>query len=317
MEYVCKKQGDKSWAWEYVPTEVNLTCKTDDCSFRECRVGEGCYVEDTCRIQSTECATFSCDVSGASPKCVYVNTTLIETECTKEICNNGKIELTQKDLTEACNPPDKCYYSVCVDGACKYEKVEPPGNDPCSVYTCDPATGDWKITEKCTDGLFCTQDICTVFGECKYTPISCSDELDMDNYPCFVAACKEDVDDHRCVRKLMHNAYIDVCGNCIVEKEDSESQSGSYFAPKSESVDLLECTEAPPKPILTEGLAAATIALIILAAVLVGAGITASGVVGTKTLIDRAKSANNQTAHSNPLFEENDTEMSNPAYTGE
>jgi len=115
----------------------------------------------------------------------------------------------------------------------------------------------------------------------------------------------------------MHNAYIDVCGNCIVEKEDSESQSGSYFAPKSESVDLLECTEAPPKPILTEGLAAATIALIILAAVLVGAGITASGVVGTKTLIDRAKSANNQTAHSNPLFEENDTEMSNPAYTGE
>jgi len=40
-------------------------------------------------------------------------------------------------------------------------------------------------------------------------------------------------------------------------------------------------------------------------------------VLGTKTLIERAKGADNQSAHSNPLFEENETELSNPTYAGD
>jgi len=65
---------------------------------------------------------------------------------------------------------------------------------------------------------------------------------------------------------------------------------------------------------LTEGLAAAAIALIIIAAIVAGAGIAASSIIGTKTLINRARGAANQSAHSNPLFEESETEMVNPTF---
>jgi len=119
------------------------------------------------------------------------------------------------------------------------------------------------------------------------------------------------------MRKLIKDAYVDVCGNCIKEEVNDVAESEMSSSLSHSSIDLLECTHAPPKPILTEGLAAASIALIILFAILIGAGIAASGVIGTKTLIERAKGANNQSAHTNPLFEGNEAEMTNPAFVGE
>jgi len=143
----------------------------------------------------------------------------------------------------------------------------------------------------------------------------------MSGYPCFEPRCKEVPDEkkYKCVRKLIRNAYIDVCGRCIQESTATSSEtssSTSSFVIKGGDVDTTGCTGAPAKPILTEGLAAASIALIIIAAVVVGAAITASSVMGTKTLLNRAKGAENQSAHSNPLFEGNETELSNPMYTG-
>jgi len=132
------------------------------------------------------------------------------------------------------------------------------------------------------------------------------------------------------VRKLLRNAYIDVCGNCIEEKKPEEVVTSSdastngnddnvIVAPSSSQsssgVDLLECTGAPPRPIITEGLAAASVALIIIAAIVGGVGVAASGIIGTKVLIDRAKEADNQSAHSNPLYQNNETELQNPAFS--
>jgi len=119
------------------------------------------------------------------------------------------------------------------------------------------------------------------------------------------------------MRKLIKDAYVDICGNCIKQEVTDIAESEMSSSYTQSSVDLLECTHAPPKPILTEGLAAASIALIILFAVIIGAGIAASSVIGTKTLIERAKGANNQSAHTNPLFEGNEAEMTNPAYVGD
>jgi len=115
-----------------------------------------------------------------------------------------------------------------------------------------------------------------------------------------------------CQRKLLQNAYIDICGNCIAGDDSGGGSSSS----SQEQTTSMECADAPAKPLLQEGLAAASIALIILGAVLIGAGIAASGIAGTKTLMNRAKGANNQSAHTNPLFEDNDAEMTNPAYVG-
>jgi len=324
MKYECQKQGDGSWEWKYVPTEVNNTCLSDECSTRVCDPDEGCVETDICMVKTTECDSYSCDASGGNGKGKCVRTdlrpTFIKTECTEEVCQDGKKVLTQLNLTIACANPNKCLVPDCIEGRCVFHDKEPEDRDLCLDYTCIPTTGEFETKPHCDDGLYCTENQCTVTGECKYPQIICTEEeLPMDGYPCFVAKCKEGDGEYNCVRKLRPNAYIDVCGNCIQEKEDDdESTSGFNNVTSAESsVDLLECTNAPPKPLLAEGLAAAAIALIILAAVLVGAGIAASGVLGTKTLIDRAKGARNQSAHTNPLFEGNEAEMTNPAFVGE
>jgi len=245
-----------------------------------------------------------------------------ETECTKEVCQNGKKVLTIKDLNISCPPPDLCYLPLCYGGKCDWVKKDPAGDDPCKVYTCDPATGKFSESPKFDDGLFCTTNICDVFGECSFEPIVCESQISMEGYPCFEARCKEEADNYKCVRKMRSNAYVDVCGNCIEEKESSVvATSSSHSAVSGSStgsdsfesmvvivkssseavVDIVECTGAPPRPLLTEGLAAASIALIVIAAVVIGAGIAASGIIGTKILIDRAKQADNQSAHTNPL----------------
>jgi len=364
MEPVCKKMPSGSYAWSYVATEVNKTCKSDACSYRQCRndadatkFPDGCYWEDICTNRTTECEIYTCDTSGASAQCKMTPAKFEETECTKEVCKEGKKVWVDKDIDKVCHPPDKCYESLCYNGKCEYVKRDPDGDDPCKIYTCDPLTGNFSEKPKCDDGLFCTTNLCDVFGECKYEPIECEGEISMEGYPCFEPRCKEDPDNennekhYKCVRKLMHNAYVDVCGNCIVDEVSSDDVSSSASASAasasaasasaasasgvpasgssasggsiptvitssmiSSGVDLLECTGAPPRPLLTEGLAAASIGLIIIGAVVIGAAIATSGVLGTKALIDRARQADNQSAHSNPLYQNNDAEMTNPAF---
>jgi len=202
---------------------------------------------------------------------------------------------------------------------CEYFDIEPSGSDDCMIYSCDNDTGDWKESPKCDDGIFCTENVCTIFGECKYPNITCS-ELPMEGYSCFERRCKEDPENsnYKCYRKLIRNAYVDICGQCITEEDEEGSNSNdlSSLSSSSSGDQLVNCANAPPRPLLTEGLAAASIALIILAAIVIGAAVTASGVMGTKTLISRAKSANNTSAHTNPLFETAETEMTNPAFAG-
>jgi len=317
MKPVCRFQVNRGvWDWEYIQTEENIKCVSDSCTYRECRDDEGCHEEDICTNQTNECVTYSCekDESGEKPpQCVFKNANFTETECTIEVCEDGKKVFKTKNVDEVCDKykGNLCVIARCLNGKCNYTNKTVENMDLCLNYTCDPKTGEFTNRTKCEDGIYCTEDQCTVFGECKYIPISCSKELDMTNYPCFQARCKEDLQakTYRCTRKLIQNAFIDVCGNCIIEGPKNENASSS-----SSEIDLLECAGAPAKPLLTEGLAAATIGLIILGAVVAGAAVTASSVAGAKTLIERSKNANNQSAHSNPLYENGENELSNPAY---
>jgi len=374
MEPICRKKTDGSWDWVYEPTKVNQTCKTDACAFRVCdnnadeiKFPDGCYWEDICTNKTNECETYTCNTKGANPTCDRTPANFSQTECMKEVCVDGKKKWEFMDLYEACKEKlyientvivNKCLIPTCDGQKCGVEETRPEGEDNCTIYTCDASTGLFSEKDKCVDGLFCTNDICLVDGQCIFEEIKCED-LPMEGYPCFDARCKEDPDDenndglrYRCVRKLNRNAYIDVCGNCIQNqpvvlpsssssaasasasasnsasnsdssKSDEGNGTSSSFeqttdaksdSSSSSSVDLLECTGAPPRPLLTEGLAAASIALIIIFAVVIGAGIAASGVLGTKALIDRARQADNQSAHTNPLYQNNDAEMSNPAF---
>jgi len=321
MEPRCMQNDDGSWGWVMKPTKLNETCHSDACYIRECVPESGCVVQDNCSIYSDECYSYSCQVGEDHAAVCSKKDLTVEfqhLECMNEICKDGK----KTPVYSECHTDDKCMIASCVKGGCVYTPISPPGDDLCMTYTCDPTTGNWTTTPNCDDGLYCTIDECWNYGtfyQCRHDPVECADYLSMKGYDCFRPFCKENETNFRCVRKLLPNAYIDICGNCIQEKPEQQYSVSSDAADNTEeSVDpnLIQCTGAPAKPMMVETLAAATIGLIIIAAIVAGAATTTSAIIGTKTLIARVKEANNMAAQCNPLFEGIETELTNPTYAG-
>jgi len=316
-DYICVGSKETGWSWERTPTFEQLSCVNDSCTSRVCDDElEQCVPTDICESNSTECVTYTCEIDAENDvrTCKANVTELVVGECMKQTCKDGKIiEEPTGDLEKVCpvKDGDKCLVPTCgADGMCHYEVKPAPGNDICMVYECDPKTGEFDIREKCNDGLFCTDDKCTINGECRNVKINCYERLNMTNYPCFRAECQEE--NSRCYRKLKKGVFIDICGNCISDGTGDDESSSSDLADA-----MVACVDAPEEGILKEGLAAASIAMIVLGAIIIGAAIAASSVLGTKALLDRAHAANNQSAHTNPLFENNDAEMTNPTFAGE
>jgi len=319
----CEMKEDGSWHWVIINTALMDECQSDACFTRECVPDKGCVKTDICAKRTNECLKYTCvlnNVTNKPERCDMENLTLNfrHLECFDEVCIDGK-KITRYP---ECETTDKCMKAVCVNGYCEYEPLPPEDDDLCFEHTCN--NGTWTSTPKCVDDRYCTEDECWNYGsfiECHFNQIDCNERLVMQTddgrYDCFRARCIEQPTEgnFRCMRKIIKGAYIDICGRCIQDDpfaEYSEVQNTSA----SEENSGLVCTGAPPKPLMVEALAAGTIGLIIIAAVVVGAALTTSSIVATKSLIDRVKDASNQSAQSNPLFEGVDTELQNPTYAG-
>jgi len=308
---VCTKK-DGRWSWGMEDTEEAAACGSNSTQCQEytCDDKLGCVPHDICTKKASVCGKYVCVNNSI---CEYVST-LESNECMEEKCiydaDHPDVELERKwvvkeNLDEACGNTAKCIVSKCdtSTGTCYFEESPQPVMDPCRIFTCDNASG-WSDEPLCNDGLYCTKDTCKG-GKCGYERISCTDILQITER-CYVGECTEVPENqtYLCETKLVEGAVIDICGKCILE--------GDLTSDLEEVVG--ECVEAPEQEILKEGLAAATIAMIVLAAIIAGAAIAVSGIMGTKALIERARAANNQSAHSNPLFEGNNAEMTNPTY---
>jgi len=319
VTWTCTGSIDKGWNWTSSITNEKKNCKSDVCFERKCDDNQGCIpVKDICESKSNMCRSFTCN---NNKSCVEKNL-LIKYDCMHEECNEAdgtKFAKWDEDFHVGC--PE---VSNCTTVSCPQEKDDPNygrcvytpflhDDDPCTLYICNTSNNSLIETPKCDDGFACTEDKCSVDGDCWSVNIDCYQELNMTDYPCFRAACKEDLTQekgYRCVRKLKPGAYMDICGRCIQTVEDSSESSSS-------SKEEDPCVDEPALPPIKEGIAAATVACIVLVAVLGGAALAGTSIVGTKILLDRARAANNQSAHSNPLFEENAAEMSNPTYVPE
>jgi len=305
--YTCVEVSTGVWEWKSQPTAVNKECVSDACFRRECVAESGCVSTDICEGNTTECSVFTCKDEGGVKRCEEQNQ-LHNYTCKKEVCINGKKQINYFDLQQACPHENKCMVASCSpSGACEWAKKAPPDDDPCKVYTCNTTTGNYTWVPKCDDGLHCTENQCTIDGDCRYIPINCYDHINMTGYPCFIAECKEGNSTFKCVRKIKFGVFIDVCGNCIKQTHVDDTSSDS-------SLDFVSCTDAPSEPLIKESLAAAAIALIVVGALLAGAAVAVSGVVGTKTLLDRAHQASGQSTVSNPMYESNHCEMTNPTF---
>jgi len=218
---VCVEYVD-GWKWDLKPSKESLSCVSDDCVYRECVNKSGCEQIDICSNRTTECVTYSCNKNN---QCVGFNTTLEDYECMHQICEDGKIKMVLKNLTEACPNEDLCLEASCSrSGTCMFTKSLPPGNDTCTNYTCDPKTG-WSEEPLCDDGLFCTIDHCNN-GICRFTKRVCSDEVNLTAcYP--TADCNER--QKKCTRTLLKCQSEDatmMClnGKCVTEEGATEDR---------------------------------------------------------------------------------------------
>jgi len=302
------KNNGAEFEWVLYDTEELINCHSDACWSRTCDPNEGCIRVDNLCNTTTACWYQNCS-NGVCKN----ESSLRERECRKEVCvTDEETGLLKKEWVEkpnvrtVCNNTDLCIDVSCSDeGYCVYKEQPQPFEDPCSVFVCDNKTG-WSITPKCHDDKWCTTDSC-LGGRCVYEEISCTEVMGITE-SCYIGECKEGDGEYFCQTGLVNGAIIDICGVCIFEELESSSEEQEMGG---------DCLEMPKQEIPREGLAAVSIALIILGAVIIGAALATSGVVGTKTLIERARAANNQSAQTNPLFEDNEAEMVNPAFVGE
>jgi len=320
---MCRYDDTEGWRWVREPSQESVACKNDACYNWTCDDEKGCVPTDTCGVKSNECKTFFCKTNDdGSKECTYENKTLVDSECMYEVCIDD-VKYTKyknssfEELSKACPNENKCKVPMCSEkGQCVFRDATPPeglfSNDQIECAVCKPETGEWSFG--CDDGLFCTNDFCGVGGKCRHTDLNCFKILNMsansDKDKCFMAVCNEGNDRYECKRKKKNGVYVDVCGNCI-------RQDGYDGSSDESDGDTVACVDAPEEPVLKEPLAAAAIAMIVLLAVLVGGVLAASTIIGTKTLLERARAANNQSAHSNPLFEDNVKEMANPTFMEE
>jgi len=326
--WTCVGDIEHGWQWEHSYTDEYNKCADDVCYTRKCDDEQGCIpVKEICESKSNMCSSFTCKENKTCEE-----TSLLKTyDCMHEECSpegdGTKIAVWDEDvygnIDKSCPSLHNCTTVECprdpldptTYGRCVYTNIT-HGDDKCVIYTCNTSDDTWIESPKCDDGFACTEDKCSVDGDCWTVDIDCYQYVNMTGYPCFRAACKEDSSSetgYRCVRRLKMGAYIDICGRCIRESDAGSSEVEGSSIDKGD----IACTDAPEEPIFKEGIAAASIAMIVLAAVIVGGALTTTSVIGTKTLLERARAANNQSAHSNPLFEDNAAEMTNPTFAGD
>jgi len=288
----------------------------------ECTKKEGENIVLKCPPE--KCMVVTCDENAADEehRCQKepVKCEPTKNKCRQNVCQGddaehfGCVVIPIEGACDDLNKADGCRTYACdadvknddgTFGACvPTTLVHEPDN--CIEYTC----GDddmWNATPKCTTDKACKLARCDDSdGSCYEIDLNCRGKVKLPN-KCFEPACREP---DGCYKKQYRDAYFDVCGNCISAYEADSTESFS-----SETME--ECTMTSEEELHTEGLAAAAIALIVIGAILIGAALALSSVVGTKALIDRANNAADQAVVSNPLFEDSQTEMSNPAFMGE
>jgi len=301
-----------------------VQCVDGTCTGFDCEPENPCIVDDVLKCPPEECVIVTCDPNayddeGKKGRCIRENITCeSKNKCRESVCrDNACVEFPIDGGCSSLTKEGGCRSYRCdasakaedgTDGACVATLLTHDANS-CVDYSC----GDddmWIATPRCTSEKACKISRCDSSlpaGEnCIEVDVDCYAEITIPS-KCFEAACREP---DGCYKKQYRDAYFDVCGNCV---GSNEADSAASFS----SETLIECTMGSEEELETEGLAAAAIALIVLGAIIIGAAIAISSVVGTKALIDRARNASDQAVVSNPLFEDSQTEMSNPAFLGD
>jgi len=323
-EWPCKvgefAKCDSVWC-ELDPATNQEKCDGENCEVTNCFPYDektGKHFERCPPNPDQPCGIHDCNESASSEeeRCIYSPMPKNENMCLINTCDETTHEIVVSRLTGDNNPckgnNTKCRTYACDPdgndgkGACVESLVLPDfdtTSDPCVTYECNDALG-WYAVPKCPQTKNCSIAKCSYDGTCYEEPVSCAEKVVIPN-ECMQAVCSEE---KGCFRRQYAGAYFDICGNCI---------RSDPFVSSSKVPENVNCVSFSEVPMTKEGLAAAAVALIVLGVIVIGAALAVTGVMGTKALIDRARGAANQSVVSNPLFQDSETEMTNPAFIGD
>lgn len=155
-------------------------CQTDE----ECQDDDPC-TKDYCQLMSGVMPGMC--IHQPDPACTCNDGNL----CTEDtMTSDGQCKHTW--IPDCCNTVGDCLMgnlcakAECIDHVCIYEPFICDDNDPCTVDSCDAATGQCIHTPlSCDDGDACTKDQCdSTTGDCVHETKACNDGNDCTKDSC-------------------------------------------------------------------------------------------------------------------------------------
>ena len=313
------------------------TCKPDDvCYEYKCNA-----VSNTCdpviKCPKIPCKNLiDCSVNpDNTPNCIYTDIVCdSKSKCVYAYCDNDTSECKYLDNTSDCKRYPCMKYTGCNDAdGCQYEDVTCDDKDDCTIDKCvalesasededdysdsvfsSSSSNDGRTLPhvcvhkpKCTTPNFCEKASCTATGDCVINKYTCSDKDTSEIDNCHAYQCDEE--SRSCKVVLLPSAFLDVCGSCVKEYGNDPGLNETFA--KTACIGGMKATDAAAV------IAGATIAVIVIVCIIAAVAIGVASAIGTRELVKRAKTTADAGTNSNPLYEGNENEASNPAFTGE
>lgn len=302
---------------------ANKTCHTVSCDSAtgecvytplDCDTGDLCfegYCENHVCKKRSVCESRKCEVASCNAgTCTYEDLDCqTGSECIVGTCDQTTGDCTNVDLD--CDDKEVCTIDSCDSMTGCHHVIDLCDDfNPCTNDLCINGTG-CSHTEKCDDGKHCTVDHCNMAnGDCLHTQTECNEIKFSENEEgCFVSDCSETpINGKYCYKKVSPSAFMDVCGGCI--------KTWGSNTTVWNTTDRTSCVGALTWPKFAAVLTAGAIAGIVIACIIGAVIIGVSGFFATKELIRRSRLAQNQGAHNNPIYKENERELQNPTFGG-
>ena len=305
--------------------KYSTTVDEDDaCWTYKCDNATGTPVRET-KCPVSKCGVFkSCTIVEGKADCVYTPThNCTSNKCVEASCNEETGKCDYVDLSVDCKGDDPCMIYMCNnESGCYSEPVVCDDDDPCTDDACVPlnATDSSYTSEdvmkgyvcvytpKCPKRSFCEVSYCNSEGKCTYSDYACDGPNETGPIDsCHTLQCSDIT--NSCESVILPSAFLDVCGSCVKEYGKDPTLNETSAATL--------CIAGMKMPDFAAAIGGAAVAGIVIAAIIVAAILGVSSALGTKELIKRAKKNADVGTNSNPLYEGNDNEASNPAFTGE
>jgi hypothetical protein len=267
-------------------TSQPVVCAQQPCMYPYCSPTQGCMYDDIACPPDETCTQYRCNNSYTCEGQKRYN--LDGSDPCPNVVIYKCVNNSQCDDKTACTT-DVCLNPATANSQCQNTPVVCPKDDACTTYICKPSSGCVPSVRKCDDHNNCTKDTCDTTKGCQFTTVPCPVPKD----PCRVTQC-DPIDGCTILpRDCTKEGFVAV--NCTVPACNATCYN-QYIcaAPPPHGSETF-----PTTVVLVSTLTSAALAGIVIAAVLVAAGLGGGAAVAIAQV---AAGGGAVVTASNPLY---------------